>query len=191
MDWPEAANLKQEMSLDLKICFHFKTCVSIKTLHILNFISTKAEWQCLGVKRNSVWNWSLNICCKTHSLELKYSPEFLYFSAVMEVCCFSNLCVCICVCVFSCVVVYVPALQEPGLHSLVWYLPSGHQTPESAAGSRDGCSQALWLWQVRDSHVLHWSEFFLFLAFTKDVHIGTAVMSDNIKSERQQPVSLA
>lgn len=102
MDWPEAANLKQEMSLDLKICFHFKTCVSIKTLHILNFISTKAEWQCLGVKRNSVWNWSLNICCKTHSLELKYSPEFLYFSAVMEVCCFSNLCVCICVCVFLC-----------------------------------------------------------------------------------------
>lgn len=47
------------------------------------------------------------------------------------------------------VVVHVPAVQESGLHPFVWDLPSGHQAPESAAGSRDRCAQALRLWQVR------------------------------------------
>lgn len=48
-----------------------------------------------------------------------------------------------------CLVVHVPAVQESGLHPFFWDLSSGHQAPESAAGSRDRCAQALRLWQVR------------------------------------------
>lgn len=52
-------------------------------------------------------------------------------------------------CLPPCVAVHVPVVQEPGLHPFVWDLPSGHQAPESAAGPRDGCAEALRLWQVR------------------------------------------
>ncbi len=51
--------------------------------------------------------------------------------------------------VFLYVVVHVPAVQESGLHPLIWDLPSGHQAPKSAAGSRDRRAQAVRLWQVR------------------------------------------
>lgn len=57
--------------------------------------------------------------------------------------------VCVCVCLY--VVVHVPAVQEPGLHPFVRDLSSGHQAPESAAGSRDRRSQTLRLRQVRRS----------------------------------------
>lgn len=53
-----------------------------------------------------------------------------------------------CACFLSSVV-HVPAVQESGLHPLIWDLPSGHQAPKSAAGSRDRCSETLRLWQVR------------------------------------------
>lgn len=49
-------------------------------------------------------------------------------------------------------VVHVPAVQESGLHPLIWDLPSGHQAPEPAAGPRDGCPEALRLRQVRSRH---------------------------------------
>lgn len=53
-----------------------------------------------------------------------------------------------CTC-FLCLVVHVPAVQESGLHPFIWDLPSRHQAPKSAAGSRDRCSETLRLWQVR------------------------------------------
>lgn len=50
---------------------------------------------------------------------------------------------------FACVsALHVPVVPEPGVHSLVRYLPSGHQAPEPAVGPGDGRAQALRLRQV-------------------------------------------
>lgn len=46
-------------------------------------------------------------------------------------------------CAFCVSAVHVPVVPESGVHTLVWYLPSGHQAPEPAAGPGDSRAQAL------------------------------------------------
>lgn len=126
------------------------------------FLRRSTEWPDTTAEPNRLCLWFMSryIIASVPQFNFKKGCCWIYIVIVLDL----RSLPCYHVCVFLFAVVHVPVVPESGLHPFVWYLPSGHQTPELTAGSRDSCAQTVRFWQVRHSvHILscvaQWSVF--------------------------------